>query len=601
MQSRQRPRRRRRATSSRQRVCPAPATSRPYGTTGPCESRIALTHGVTAWKRSATRAARTGATYEGLSTLHEAPTADLIATLAGLLVAQTFLVGLMAVRLDASYDSAVARIRATARRVNDSGELSVDDVLHDAADCRDAVRGEVSARATLAAVAGVSLLALLVALLGAGPRSGISFPLTAEATLHWSRWEAGATCVFVITSATIGLAALAVQRARTAAQRLRHALETTGLAAAAAARDYVERLGSGDPDPFLPDRARAALSELYAAIPGWHGSAQLRGDLWAAVAGQPAAMRLCRVDTTESLRRARADYAAALGLAGHPKPDLLVRDGEVTLTQAAEVEGAARWALLVEAATCCDHALRQQPGSANAALLLDDVVSQMLAEERAYSAFGARPAAVPGVLRQKLDAALQGALAQDAVDALVLEAWARNVLAVEVANAAPGSGFSKRLADALAPAGARLAGYLVDGAGRIRAASNNIAVLEIVHELAPVIWAGQELCRAVPARRQRERVAGELFPFLGDRIDPEALRAIAKRGDLTEPDVVLARALSAYALLAASHDPNVGAALRTLLRSPVRLPEGRLSTVRRAVRDGAPLAAAALPLPGLTR
>ncbi|MDT7571075.1 MAG: hypothetical protein QOE05_1249 [Actinomycetota bacterium] len=534
-------------------------------------------------------------------TLPHASPADLIATLAGLLVAQTFLVGLMAVRLDASYDSAVARIRDTARRVNDSGEMSVDDVLADAADCRDAVRGEVSALATLVAVAGVSLLAVLVAQLGDGRRRGISFPPAAALTSHWSRWEPGATCVLVLMSATVGLAVVAVQRARTAAARLRHALETTGLASAAAARDYVERLGSGDPDPYLPDRARAALSDLYAAIPGWHGSAQLRGDLWAAVATQPAAMRLCRVDTTESLRRARADYAAALGLAGQPKPDLLLRDGEVALTQAGEVDGTARWALLVEAATRCDQALAQQPASASAALLLDDVVSQMLAEKRRFAAFGARPAAVPALLRQKLDAALQGALAQDAVDALALEAWARNVLAVELAKAAPGSGRSARLADALAPAGARLVGYLIDGAGRIRAAGSNVAVLEIVHELAPVIWAGQELCRAVPARRQRERVAGELFPFLGDRIAAEDLRAIARRGDLTEPDVVLARALSAYALLAAPNDPNAVAALRALFRSPVRLPEGRLPSVRRALRDGLPLAAAALPLAVVTR
>lgn len=194
--------------------------------------------------------------------------ADAIAAEVGLLTAQTFLVGLMAVRLDRSYDSAVSRIRELGGRLRDDGRVSVEEVLDEIEDCREQARQEVSARATLAAVAGVLALSVVVGVLGTGQQKATL--ATDTLTRHWTRWEQGPTSVAALLTAIAGLAMLAVYRAGQSRRRLNRALQESGLADAAEVWELLTDLQ--DPSrrrPFAADRVQFALRHLTGLLPDW--------------------------------------------------------------------------------------------------------------------------------------------------------------------------------------------------------------------------------------------------------------------------------------------------------------------------------------------
>lgn len=266
--------------------------------------------------------------------------------------------------------------------------------------------------------------------------------------------------------------------------------------------------------------------------------------------------------------------------------DLLVRDGDLLLDQALrQPRGTqARWDLYLEAVARCEEALVTAPGDDAAALLLAEAVQLLLDEPEPLPAFALQGTAVPSEARSRSQAALKAALERDVVDPDVLAAYVAVSWQIVTASAAATRNVAEReqkLAEDAEPLLATLRGYVIDVASQIRAAPNNFSVLLAVHDMVPVLDEANKILESLSNADVRDAVAAKLGTFALAMTGPEGdLKAIASNGDLTQPDVVIARALIAFNAVTESNEP-VGALLQ-LTSLPVRIATTFRARVARA-------------------
>ena len=355
--------------------------------------------------------------------------ADLIAALVGLLTAQVFLVGFVAVRLDVMYDDARSRVRATAARLTGEPTVTVQQVLGEAIDCEEQVQ-VVSPSLTSLMTWLVAVSAALLSFIGArivlGGNAKHPWRWFADFTLDADNWSADGSSVLALLVVIVSLAVLAAYRARLSRRRLQAVFEDTGLQVVLDAFLAVSQLADGPSGPHLVDVARLRLGELEERFPSWYWTSGLRGDFWSSVALDERSQQLCRVTTSEALRRAMGDYALALK-ANDGELQMMLRDA-VAAFQLAREESTSeeeRWTLLLHAAQRCQKSLEGEGPKIDAALLLVRVAKR-LADCPNYwrlpgTMFSSQRARH---LRHWASSALDLAMGSDAVEARVLFAWA---------------------------------------------------------------------------------------------------------------------------------------------------------------------------------